>query len=193
MATGYGADPNDDESLYHAAGHTDNACLRLLLGHGARVDGTNAFAVAVTPGNVGGVRLLLEAGGDPGRPQRGPSDGHLADRALSPLPIAVAVCGVDVVEPIPAAGADPNAMGTDHRSGVRRATRAGRRDVAELLRYGADDDTTDADNFVGACLRADRDTAQRVLAQAPGLLDRLIVDDLGTFADADGATAWAAV
>lgn len=181
----YGADPNDDESLYHAAQHGDRACLRVLLGHGARVDGTNAFAAAIAPGNAEGVRLLIESGGDPGRPQPGAADGHLKDRSLSPLPLAVETCGVDVVEPLLAAGADPNARGTDHRSVIRRAARKGNQDVVRLLlRYHAHDDRTEVDNFLGACLRADRGAADRLLDVAPGLVGRLGTEDLGALADA---------
>src|SRR3954447_13486088 len=39
-----GADPNDDESVYHATETGDDTCLRLLLDAGARVEGTNALA-----------------------------------------------------------------------------------------------------------------------------------------------------
>ncbi|HEY3750968.1 MAG TPA: ankyrin repeat domain-containing protein [Pseudonocardiaceae bacterium] len=182
----YGANPNDDESLYHAAQHTDRACLRVLLGHGATVAGTNAFAAAIAPGNAEGVRLMIESGGDPGRPgSSGKKDGHLADRTLAPLPLAVASCGVDVVEPLLAAGADPNAVGTDHRSVMRTAVRRGNQEVARLLRrYGAHDDTTEVDNFVGACLRADKATVDQLLAVAPGLPRRLSAEDLGAIADA---------
>ena len=44
-----GANPNDDESVYHATETADHACLRLLLDAGARVEGTNALAHASTP------------------------------------------------------------------------------------------------------------------------------------------------
>jgi ankyrin repeat protein len=182
----YGADPNDGESLYHAAMHADRACLRVLLGHGATVAGTNAFPAAIAPGNAEAVRLMIESGGDPGRPvPEGTKDGHLADQTLSPLPLAVATCGLDVVEPLLAAGADPNAQGTNHRSVLRTAVRAGNQDVARLLRrYGAHDDTTEVDNFLGACLRADRQAVDQLLSIAPGLPRRLTQQDLGVFADA---------
>jgi len=183
----YGANPNDGESLYHAALHADRACLRVLLGHGATVHGTNAFAAAIAPDNAEGVRLMIESGGDPGRPvpEGGAEDGHLADRSLAPLPLAVGTCGVDVVEPLLAAGADPNALGADHRSVLRTAVRSGNQDVARLLRrYGARDDSTEVDNFLGACLRADRAAADQLLSVAPGLPRRLTTEDLGTTADA---------
>jgi ankyrin repeat protein len=188
----YGANPNDDESLYHAAQHADRACLRILLGHGATVTGTNAFAAAIAPGNAEGVRLMIEAGGDPGRPGLVARDGHLADRSLNPLPLAVVDCGVDVVEQLLAAGADPNALGEDHRSPIRRATRRGNLDVARLLRkYHARDDTTEVDRFLGACHRADRAAIRQLLAVSPDLPGRLAEPDLGALADAAeyGSTA----
>jgi len=60
-----GADPNDDESLYHATelGHTDG--LKLLLEHGARPAGTNALPRAIDFNSVDAVRLLLDHGADP--------------------------------------------------------------------------------------------------------------------------------
>src|SRR4051812_31943275 len=39
-----GANPDDGESVYHANETADDACLRLLLAAGARVEGTNAIA-----------------------------------------------------------------------------------------------------------------------------------------------------
>src|SRR5437867_1427840 len=68
-----GADPDDDESLYHSVYHRDHACLRLLLAHGARVNGTNALPAATGAGDVEVVRLLVDAGGDPGRRPAAPA------------------------------------------------------------------------------------------------------------------------
>ena len=57
-----GADPNDEESLYHATelGHHDG--LRMLLEHGADPKGTNALLRAMDFDDVDAVRLLLEHG-----------------------------------------------------------------------------------------------------------------------------------
>lgn len=176
-----GANPNDDESLYHAAYQEDPDCLRLLVEHGATVEGTNAFAAALRPGNVEGIRILLETGGDPGR--RGAAEegleGQLGDRSWNPLAAAVDdAAGVDVVTLLLEAGADPNLPCRDGRSQVRTATRLGACDVGELLlRYGARDDATDPDRFLGACMRADRAEAERLRARDPGLLERAVAED----------------
>ena len=60
-----GADPNDNDSLYHSLDPADGACTRLLLEHGANVPGTNALAHALDYDRPERVRLLLEHGGDP--------------------------------------------------------------------------------------------------------------------------------
>ena len=61
----HGADPNDNESLYHSTelGHHDG--LVMLLKHGAKTDGTNALARAMDFDDLEAARLLLEAGADP--------------------------------------------------------------------------------------------------------------------------------
>jgi len=60
-----GADPNDNESLYHATELDHTRALELLLKHGARPDGTNALPRALDFDNMAKVRLLLDAGADP--------------------------------------------------------------------------------------------------------------------------------
>jgi len=60
-----GADPDDGESLYHATEQPDFACMKLLLAHGARVAGSNAIKHVLDWESPEGLRLLLDAGGDP--------------------------------------------------------------------------------------------------------------------------------
>lgn len=181
-----GADPDDDESLYHAAYQPDLACLRLLVQHGARVDGTNALAALVGRDDVEGVRILLAAGGDPGRRHAGPAPaGHLADMTLNPLTFAAARAGAAVVEALLEAGADPDVPCRDGRSPVRTAARRGAHGVVgALLRHGAIDDVTEVDRLLGACARADRAEAEALLRDHPGLMDRLTDEDRALLVDA---------
>lgn len=60
-----GADPDDNESLYHSTEAESPECLRLLLEHGAETRGTNALPRALEFDRIEPVRMLLEAGGDP--------------------------------------------------------------------------------------------------------------------------------
>ncbi len=85
-----GADPDDGESLYHAAGHRDHACLELLLSHRAAVTGTWALEVAVHADDPEGVALLLTAA------QR---NGEVAHESASELMAdAAATASVDVLD-----------------------------------------------------------------------------------------------
>ncbi|MGP1397552.1 MAG: ankyrin repeat domain-containing protein [Inquilinaceae bacterium] len=57
-----GANPNDNESLYHATELGHHEGLKLLLAHGADPRGTNALLRAMDFDDVEAVRMLLEAG-----------------------------------------------------------------------------------------------------------------------------------
>jgi len=182
-----GANPNDGESLYHAAFHRDPACLRLLVEAGARAAGTNALPAVIGHGNVEAVRLLIQAGADPGRSHPGEPapTGLLPDMTLNPLPAAAATDTPAVVEALLKAGADPNILGRDGHSPLRIAVRRGEPDVADVLsRHGAVDDTTDLDHLLGACMNADRASAERLLADHPGMLGQLSTEDQAVLVDA---------
>jgi hypothetical protein len=58
----HGADPNDQESLYHATELGHHEGLRMLLAHGAEPRGTNALLRAMDFDDVEAVRMLLDAG-----------------------------------------------------------------------------------------------------------------------------------
>ncbi|WP_136657067.1 ankyrin repeat domain-containing protein [Nitratireductor sp. XY-223] len=60
-----GADPNDNESLYHSTELGHHEGLKLLLKHGAVADGTNALPRALDFNDLEAVKLLLEGGADP--------------------------------------------------------------------------------------------------------------------------------
>ncbi len=60
-----GANPDDNESLYHATEMKSLDGLRLLMRYGVSTKGTNALPRMLDFNNVAGVRLLLEYGADP--------------------------------------------------------------------------------------------------------------------------------
>ncbi|UGB36858.1 ankyrin repeat domain-containing protein [Frateuria soli] len=160
-----GADPNDNESLYHATEIADSTIVRLLLEAGARVTGCNALFRALDFERPDTVRLLLAHGGDANEP--GP-DGcpllHAIRRRRSAATIRLLLD----------AGADPSASNGHGVSAYRLARCLGLTEVAGLLvQAGAVPDDRPDDAFLGACARGDRTGVQAMLADAPGLIGKL--------------------
>ncbi|MEO0487585.1 MAG: ankyrin repeat domain-containing protein [Pseudomonadota bacterium] len=59
-----GANPNDNESLYHATEHRDLRALEMLLARGAVVAGTNAFFRAMDFDDLRAVEMMIAARAD---------------------------------------------------------------------------------------------------------------------------------
>lgn len=167
-----GATP-DAHTVYLAAFHADHRPLELLLERGAPVDDT-ALAAPLTTGDAEVTRLLLAAGADAAR-LIPPAALGVGDPGDLPVPVAVRNGhSAELVELLLTHGGDASTPGRDGQPPYRLAVRQGRRDLADLLaRYGASEETTDVDDFLDACLRADRAEAKRRVAADPGLLDRL--------------------
>jgi ankyrin repeat protein len=183
-----GANPDLGRPIGEAAGLRDPRCLELLLFHGARVDaGTWTVGAAVVADDAHAVSVLLEA--------MDSANGPAAREATEALPDAAAEASVDVVAALLAAGADPAAHDDDRGMSVLRvALRAGKSEtVALLVRRGAPDDSTDTDRFIGACRRADRPSAEELLAEYPDLRDRLTDDDRAAIVEAAGSASVAGV
>ncbi len=133
-----GADPNDNESVYHSCEAESPECLRLLLEHGARVPGTNALAHALDYERPEHVRLLLEAGGDA---NEAAVLVHAVRRGRAPEYLRL------LVEH--GARLDPEAY--------RLAVRRGRHDQAETLAaLGVPREADAADEAIGALARGER-------------------------------------
>jgi len=175
-----GANPDDRETIGWAAFAGYHRCLELLLSHGARVAGTWAIDGAVGAGDARVVSLLL------GELQA--STGQAARKATELLPEAAADASLQVVDVLLAAGANPSGSDDDGVSALRRAVRAGKDDTAARLRgLGVPDDATDVDHFIGACLNADRERAQRLLLDHPGLRDLFDDQDRAVIVQAAGS------
>ncbi|MEJ8561379.1 ankyrin repeat domain-containing protein [Yoonia sp. GPGPB17] len=92
-----GADPNDNESLYHATelGHAKG--VRMLLAAGANPTGTNALLRAMDADDAEMVKLLLAAGADPNEDNGGMTALHHA---------AIRLCSAEVCALLLEHGAD---------------------------------------------------------------------------------------
>jgi Ankyrin repeats (3 copies) len=160
-----GADPNDGESLYHSL--ENPACTRLLLEHGARIDGSNALYRVFDFDNVAALELLLQHGADPNEPARNPP---LTDWG-SPLLWAIRRRrSRQHVEALLKAGADPTAKTPTGVSAYRLALQFGLGEVAELLREkDAAEPISEEDRFIAACARGDEAEARRIRFERPDL------------------------
>lgn len=153
-----GADPNDNESLYHAMESPDPTCARLLLDAGAKVAGTNAIGRALDYDRIDGLRLLLAHGSAGGE---GHWLHHAIRRGRSKEHVAALI----------AAGVDKDNADRRGRSAYRLACLFGREDIAALLtQAGAAEPLSTAEAFVAACSRADGAAARAYLLDDPGLI-----------------------
>ena len=179
----------DDHDLYLACfGEDDHQSLRLLLGYATNVAGTTALAAPISTGDTVGVRLLLEAGADPGRPLPGDLSGGRIPPDPPVPPVAAAVeadCPAELIELLLTHGADPSAPGQDGSSPYRVALRRGRADIAQLLaRHGARADGTDVDRFLYACRQEDHAEVEQLMRRDPDLIGQLTSADQAALVEA---------
>ena len=170
-----GADPNDGESLYHAAESSDPTCLRLLLEAGATVSGTNALFHVLDYDNLAGLELLLAHGGDPNEVGRAPSE-HIPGLERPLLHAIRRGRSLAHIDALLAAGADVSARTASGVSAALLAFRHGRTDI--VARLGLDEPLPAHERFVAACVRADRNEAAALLAAHPALLRELSEEQL---------------
>ena len=179
----HGADPDDNESVYHSTEAESTECLRLLLEHGARTRGTNALAHALDVEREEHVRLLLEAGAPA---DEGSLVAHAVRRGRGPAFIRLlAEHGADVDRP----GGETWRGEVPLRTPYQHAVLRNRDDVAaELERLGASTEVSDVDRAVAAVARGERaelptklDVDQQevlILAAVQGQVDA-VVDAVG--------------
>ncbi|MEM9471843.1 MAG: ankyrin repeat domain-containing protein [Pseudomonadota bacterium] len=128
----HGADPNDNESLYHATelGHQDG--LRLLLRHGADPAGTNALMRALDFNDHAAVALLLKAGADPNEGVSPHPSGE-APMVVSALHQAARrMCDARMAGLLLEAGADPDQL-YDGMNAYALALAFGNLEVAQAI------------------------------------------------------------
>jgi len=203
-----GANPNDNESLYHSTEHSNLACMKLLLEHGALPAGTNALKHILDREDLEGLRVLLNAGADPNEVNpRGETALHWAvRRGRSAAAIAMLL----------KSGAFLDARRNDGRAAYAIAALSGQTEIAELLAArAANTELSPLDAFVSAGAAADPSELDLLLAGFPAIEttpenERLLVDLAGSHStaaarallaagipvdarDGDGATAlhWA--
>jgi ankyrin repeat protein len=176
-----GADPSDDESLYHSTEHEDLACVRLLLARGARVRG-NTLKHMLDRESADGVRLLLDGGAEPAETNpRGETALHWAiRRGRSP----------DIVRLLVARGAPLEARRIDGRTAYALAVLFGRGDQAAALEdAGADTTVSEVDRYLAEYAQAERHGAPLPPPPALSDADSHLLPDLADAGHAAGVRA----
>ena len=164
-----GADPNDNESLYHALENV--ACVELLLKAGARVTGSNALYCVLDLDALEALKLLLAHGGDANEPAASSPTSQWG----TPLLWAIRRRRSPAhIEALLAAGANPAATTPDGTSAYTMALRFGLPEVARLLaQAGGAAPLPMTEAFVAACAQGDESTARRMHAEHPKIVGTL--------------------
>lgn len=161
-----GADPNDNESLYHATEQSDRRILAALVQAGARWHGTNALFRQLDHDRLDDLRQALELGADVN--ESGPHGARPLHHAIlrgRPRPF---------VELLVAHGADPAAVDGHGRKPAELAARSGDTEtVAYLAGLGHVARLDEQARFLAACAAADGDAARAHLAAHPTALRQL--------------------
>ncbi len=156
-----GAEPNDNESLYHAAERPGGDFFAALVAAGARWAGSNALLRQLDHDDPAGLAQALALGADPN--ERGPGGRAALHHAV--------LRGRDLhtLRLLLQHGADPRAPDDAGLAPAAYALRVGRRDALALLQeHGAEPPPlSDAEAFVAACAAADGDAARALQARHP--------------------------
>jgi ankyrin repeat protein len=163
-----GADPNDNESLYHATEQADRSIVDALVRAGARWSGTNALFRQLDHDNLSGLQQALALG----------ADANELSGSTGTRPLHHALMrgrGLPFVQALVAAGADPAAPDGHGLSVAWHAERVGLRDViAWLATIGHTPPVGDAKaRLLAAVAAADEAAARAELAAQPDLVQQL--------------------
>ena len=164
----HGADPNDNETVYHTPESYDNRALKLLVESGKLTDESLSLMLIRKHDwhDYEGAKWLLEHGADPNHDRwRGVRAIHHAlarDNRLA------------IIELLLDHGADPMVV-TDGMSAVARAARRGRADVLELLEQRrVPFELRGVERLIAACARSDAPTVSGIAEREPELVTELL-------------------
>jgi ankyrin repeat protein len=169
-----GADPNDEETAYHAIESYDNTVLKILLESGKLNQRSLSTALLRKCDwhDLDGLRLVLEHGANPNwMTVWGLTALHQAIRRDNRLAI---------VETLLDRGADPAIPNREGKSAIWIAVRRGRADALDLFeKRGTPINFNGVDALIAGCARNHKETIRSILAAEPQLKSELI-DEGGT-------------
>ncbi len=168
----YGADPNDEETPYHAAEGYDHAVLKALLESG-KLNSTSMTTLLLRKGDwhdTEGIRLLLEHGADPNAMTRWGNSAlhHTLQRDNRLVNIALLLDH----------GGDPLLKNIHNgKSAAAIAARRGRGDVLRLLEErGIDLNLDGVERLIAACAKADDAAIGALIAAKPSPRGGLVAE-----------------
>jgi ankyrin repeat protein len=182
-----GANPNDEEAVYHSPETYDNAAMQLLVETGKLTD-ENLLLMLIRKHDwhdYEGAKYLLELGVDPNRKR---------ERGWRAMHHAMARDNrIEVIELLLDHGADPT-LKEGGESAIAMAARRGRGDVLELFeRRGIPLELRGVERLIAACARNDSASIRSIVAEEPELVTelkavgaKLLVDFAGN-GNTDGA------
>lgn len=167
-----GADPNDEETPYHAPETYDITIVKILVESGKLTDDslTTMLLRKADWHDYDGITFLLEHGADPNRMTRwGLTALHQALRRDNDL---------KNIEAMLDNGADPTLRNRlDGRSAVAMAARRGRGDVLDLLeRRGVPIELQGVDQLIVACAKSDDATVRSVAESEAQLISEVLAE-----------------
>jgi ankyrin repeat protein len=176
-----GADPNDGESVYHAAEKNHREAIDLLMQYGCDISSAHSvygntpvfFLCGFGDDEEGraawhqGIAYLLERGADPNVVSTPGRETPLHRIATSPGGLATAKLLLEH-------GADPLIRNADGTVAYQIAFRSGNDVLARAIaERGGSVPLTPADEFIAACRRGDESRARALLDEAPAVTAEL--------------------
>jgi ankyrin repeat protein len=163
-----GANPNDEEAVYHSPETHDNGAMMALVETG-RVTGDNLVMMLIRKHDwhdYHGARYLLERGADPNGARR---------RGWLPMHHALARDNsLNMFEVLLDHGADPT-LANDGLSAIARAAREGRSDVLELFaQRGIPTGLRGVDRLIAACAMGDAPAVRSIAGGDPRGVEELL-------------------
>jgi ankyrin repeat protein len=189
-----GADPNDEETPYHAPEGYDNGALKVLVGSGKLTDDSLTMILLRKTDwhDYDGIKWLLEQDADPNRMSRwGKTALHNAVLSDNDL---------QIIEVLMDHGADPTLIAmqptrssheTPGRSAIAIAARRGRADVLELFENrGIPIVLEGVERLIAACARNDTAAVRSIVDSEPQRVKELLTqagEILAAFAGVENA------
>ena len=180
-----GAEPNDAESIFHAAEAMNEECLEMLLQHGADVNADpNRYgnrpiyflfgyrqAHSGSQTTLQGIRWLLEHGADPNRTSTEEEETALQLAARNGW-------GVEALRLLLDHGADVHVKRKDGKTAYQLAVLHGNTAGAALLaEHGGETPLDPTERFLAACGAGNRRDALSLLSEDPDLVERLTPEE----------------